>query len=154
LHLNIIFFCFVFCRHSGTVFREAEHGTEDDNEGVIGPKYPDGEVKRLRMELLNEMKSSCSSNTMSTLETEIQRYLSPNIVSPAEDALSFWKANAKKFPVLAAMAKVYLCLSPGSVPVECMFSTTGLILNGKRSCLAPTRCNMISFIHDNYKLLY
>jgi hypothetical protein len=36
------------------------------------------------------------------------------------------------------------------VPVECLFSTTGLLLNAKRSSLAPYKVNMITFNHDNY----
>ena len=53
-----------------------------------------------------------------------------------------------------AMACVYLALSPGSVPVEQLFSTAGLILNAKRSQLSPFRMNMICFVHDNYKLVW
>ena len=52
------------------------------------------------------------------------------------------------------MALVYLALSPGSVPVEQLFSTAGLILNGKRSQLIPFWMNMICFVHDNYKHMW
>jgi hypothetical protein len=45
------------------------------------------------------------------------------------------KNNAVDFPLLSTMARVYLALSPGSVPVECLFSTAGLILNGKEAHL-------------------
>ena len=48
------------------------------------------------------------------------------------------------------MARKYLCISVASVAVECMFSVTGLILNSKRSSLAPWKLNYLSFIHDNY----
>jgi len=51
------------------------------------------------------------------------------------------------------MAKIYLGVSPGSVPVESLFSTTGLLLNLKRSALAPYKANMLTFNHDNYKFL-
>ena len=44
-------------------------------------------------------------------------------------------------------------ISPGSAPVEQLFSTAGLILNGKRSQLSPFRMNMMCFVHDNYKLV-
>ncbi|XP_065652723.1 uncharacterized protein LOC136080013 [Hydra vulgaris] len=67
---------------------------------------------------------------------EINIYLS--ICDNQSPALLFWKNNAEKFPILASIAKVYLALSciVYLVPVECLFSTTGLILNGKRSSLA------------------
>jgi len=52
------------------------------------------------------------------------------------------------------MAKIYLGVSPGSVPVESLlFSTAGLLLNSKRSALAPYKVNMLTFNHDNYKFL-
>ena len=41
------------------------------------------------------------------------------------------------------MAKIYLGVSPGSVPVESLFSTA----------LAPYKVNMLTLNHDNYKFL-
>lgn len=102
------------------------------------------------MELLAEMRDD-SDKEASSLDGEIQRYLLSD--SKEETPLSFWKKHEAHFPLLGALARVYMCLSPGSVPVECLFSSTGLLLNGKRSSLAPSRCNMISFIHDNAKFL-
>ena len=44
--------------------------------------------------------------------------------------------------------------SASSVPVENMFSTMGLLSNGKRSTLAPHHANWLSFIHDNFALYF
>jgi len=44
-------------------------------------------------------------------------------------------------------------MSSSSVPVECMFSTTGLISNGKRSSIAPEKLNRVLFGHDNFSLI-
>ena len=85
------------------------------------------------------------------LNEEISIYLT--MKDHKESALEFWQEKEKLLPTLAQMAKVYLCLSPGSVSVESLFSTTGLILNSKRSSLDPFRCNMITFVHDNNKFL-
>jgi len=46
------------------------------------------------------------------------------------------------------MAKIYLAVSPGSVPVESMFSTAGNMLNS-RSSMTPYKVDMVLFIHDN-----
>ena len=35
-----------------------------------------------------------------------------------------------------------------SVPVEWLFSTTGLIMNSKRSSLSLHKLNTITFVHD------
>jgi len=74
-------------------------------------------------------------------------------MSDMGDALDFWERNTGDLPLLSAMPRVYLALSPGSVAVEQLFSTAGLILNGKRSQLSPFRMNMICFVDDNYKLV-
>lgn len=37
--------------------------------------------------------------------------------------------------------------------VESLFSTAGLVMNGKRSSLTPDKLNMIVFIHDNFDMI-
>jgi hAT family C-terminal dimerisation region len=81
---------------------------------------------------------------------QIKNYLHYLPVADDEDPLAFWKKGL--FPLLEGAAKKYLTRSASSVPVENMFSTMGLLLNGKRSTLAPHRANWLSFIHDNYQL--
>ena len=85
----------------------------------------------------------------SPVRDEISKYMG---MSDMGDALDFWERNTGNFPLLSAMARVYLALSPGSVPVEQLFSTAGLILNGKRSQLSPFRINMICFVHGTVQL--
>ena len=48
------------------------------------------------------------------------------------------------------MAKIYTGISPGSVPVESLFSVAGFLLNSKRSMMAPYKADMVTFVHDNY----
>jgi len=91
------------------------------------------------------------------LSQEVSEYLciSANVMAfSAQNAmLKFWKDHAKDLPKLSCLARVYLCIHAGSVPVECLFSTTGIILNNKRSSLSRDKVNMITFIHDNSKYL-
>ena len=109
-------------------------------------------VKRIKLQLINDAKDTESQEDNSDgLKEEISVYLT--MKDHKESALEFWQEKEKLLPTLAQMAKVYLCLSPGSVSVESLFSTTGLILNSKRSSLDPFRCNMITFVHDNNKFL-
>jgi len=46
------------------------------------------------------------------------------------------------------VAFYYLSVSASSIPVESMFSITGLILNNKHSSLSPVKRNYLSFFHD------
>jgi len=70
-----------------------------------------------------------------------------------DNALFFWKDHEHMFPLLSQLAGIYLGISASSVPVECLFSTAGLILNGKRSSLKPDKVNKIVFLHDNFNLI-
>jgi hypothetical protein len=70
-----------------------------------------------------------------------------------DNALLFWKDHEHMFPLLSQLAAIYLGISASSVPVECLFSTAGLILNGKRSSLEPDKVKKIVFLHDNFNLI-
>jgi len=52
--------------------------------------------------------------------------------------LAFWQQHSRRFPMLSKLA--------ASVPVEAVFSTTGLILNGK--AIGAGKLNRILFIHE------
>jgi len=80
---------------------------------------------------------------------------SRNLV-PTDDLLDFWRNNEQLgiYPHLCQLAKLHLSTYAASVPVECLFSTTGLIANSKRSSLSADRLHKITFIHDNCKLAF
>lgn len=160
-------------RHSSTVFHtEEEHMVDIDHvENDEGTKQAGASnkrrlhlcdvtddiqnqtLKRFRRELISDaigQEGNAPTDERQTLNQEISRYLE---MSEDDSPLAFWQKREKTLPKLSAMAKVYMSLSPGSVPVESLFSITGLILNRKRSSMAPHRCNMVSFVHDNIKFL-
>jgi len=64
-----------------------------------------------------------------------------------ENPLLFWKINVQ-FEYLKKKSQSTL-----PVAVECMFSTMGLILNGKRSRIGLDKANAISFIYDSFAFL-
>ena len=70
-----------------------------------------------------------------------------------DDILHFWQLNESLYPTLSQLAQLYLAMSASSVPVESMFSITGLICNSRRSSLSPAKLHRVSFVHDNFKLL-
>ena len=78
----------------------------------------------------------------------IMQYLSTNEKPTEEERtnpLLYWQNS--KFSTLAPVARMYLTPSASSVPCEAMFSISGIILNGRRSPLAPHNFN------DNNKLI-
>jgi hypothetical protein len=51
---------------------------------------------------------------------------------------------------ISTLARVYLTPNASSVPVESLFSVTGLIKNARRPPIAPFLLNKLTFVHDNY----
>jgi hypothetical protein len=104
--------------------------------------------KKLRLELLGEAQLDPPSQ----LSNEIEHYLTLPVPREFEDdPLAFWRHYENSFPLLSKVAQVYLGISSSSVPVECMFSTTGLIANAKRSSIGPEKLNRVLFVHDNFE---
>lgn len=103
-----------------------------------------------RRKLLLKHRAQPSSDD--SAREEINRYLQeqpPGEVD--ENPLLFWKRAHYKH--LAPLAREVMTRSASSVDVECMFSTMGLILNGKRSRLSSQRADRLCFIHDNISYL-
>lgn len=65
-----------------------------------------------------------------------------------DDGLLFWKRRHGDFPNLKNVARHYLSISSSSVAVECIFSITGFIVNGRRSSLTRFKLNFTSFLHN------
>jgi len=90
-----------------------------------------------------------TQDTSTDIAMEVTNYITMKCSCSDTEPLAFWQQHSRRFPMLCKVAELYLSMSSASVPVDAMFSTTGLILNGKRSLLAPDKLNRISFIHDN-----
>jgi hypothetical protein len=112
----------------------------------------------LRQELLAQLNNNARlarKSDQELLRIEIDGYLSQPVFEThlidkyTDNPLSFWQDNAINYPMLQQLAELFLGMSAGSVPVECLFSITGLICNGRRSSLCPSKLNKISFLHDN-----
>ena len=140
-----LFLCFCFnsrlpyayillFRFSSTVFGVGDERTTTDG-GSGGPSgggkgdhqsQDDGDVgesaKRLRLELLAEaQEEAAAQSSYRILDQEIDAFLAMR--TRDQGALDFWRTHSNTFPALSAMARCYLCISPGSVPVECLFSS-------------------------------
>ena len=79
---------------------------------------------------------------------EVANYVA---LGPAQDChpLEWWKENCQKLPLLAKLAKKYLCIPATSAPSERAFSLAGYIANQRRACLLPERVNMLVFLAEN-----
>jgi hypothetical protein len=113
---------------------------------------------RLREELIAELKNSVNPSRRTTEERvriEAESYLAYSIADAdllskySQDPLLFWSEHGSSYPTLQQLAALFLGMSAGSVPVESLFSITGLICNSRRSSLSPAKLNKLCFLHDN-----
>jgi len=117
---------------------DAEHtasgtGPTDDGE----PAW-----KKAKQEMLAKHGS-----TRSTRDKELQQYRCISVAS--DDLLHWWKTQRETFPKLSQLAQCILAVPATSAPSERVFSIAGLVIQAKRSSLAPENVNKIIFIHNN-----
>ena len=110
----------------------------------------DSANKSLKRRLVEKILQEKGVSQNSGVNEEILKYLKyAPTDAEAEEGLLFWQTHGINYPTLRKVACYYLCVYASSIPVESMFSITGLILNNKRSSLSPIKLNYLSFIHDN-----
>ena len=87
-------------------------------------------------------------NPQEVANKEIQKYLCID-ANRKENPTRWWKIYCTQLPLLATMARKYLCIPATSVPSERAFSTAGNIVNAKRSCLLPENTKILTFLAQN-----
>jgi hypothetical protein len=106
-------------------------------------------TKKIRENLIQK-HSTAPKTAADSIIIEIENYLKLDV--DCDDVLRFWQTSCDKFPHLAGLARIVLAVPSTSTPSEQVFSTTGLIVNAKRTALAPENIGKIQMIHDNYGL--
>ena len=101
------------------------------------------------MTLLEDIcKPTVEDDPRKAVNREIEKYLCIDSCSD-QKPLAWWKSYETQFPILAKLARKYLCIPATSVPSERAFSTAGLVVNSKRACLLPENVNMLVFLAQN-----
>ncbi len=83
------------------------------------------------------------------IKKEIQLFRDKPAIDPDSDPLRWWADEQKRLPILAELARKYLCVCGTSVPSERIFSKSGYIVNIYRSRLSPKNVNMLVFLAQN-----
>lgn len=87
------------------------------------------------------------------MRNEVFTYFGEMSLAKEDDALQWWKANRDRYPMLARLAKSYLCIPGTSTPSERLFSAAGNITSKKRASLSQEHVDMLTFLHCNAKFL-
>ncbi|XP_060784624.1 E3 SUMO-protein ligase ZBED1-like [Neoarius graeffei] len=80
---------------------------------------------------------------------EIRKYRDVASLNLDGKVLDWWRAHQAEFPLLADLAKTYLCIPGTSVPSERVFSTAGDIMHSERSVLSSEHVDQLIFLKKN-----
>ncbi|XP_042285484.1 E3 SUMO-protein ligase ZBED1-like [Thunnus maccoyii] len=84
-----------------------------------------------------------------TAEEEMKQYLEVPPLSLSEDPLSWWRSHEIVFPLMAKLAKRYLCIPGTSIAAERVFSSAGDIVTAQWSMLTPEHVEQLLFLQKN-----
>ena len=73
-----------------------------------------------------------TAETQNEVETELTNYRKETSLPKNENPLSYWKKKEVQYPLLAKLAKKYLCIQATSTTAERVFSRLGLLLTKRR----------------------
>lgn len=90
--------------------------------------------------------------------TEFDEYIAipeqPKLLKKGEllNPLIWWKDNQCRFPILASLTTIYLCIPVTSAPTERLFSTGGNTVTKKRTRFGEERTQDLLMIHQTQDL--
>ncbi|XP_030012474.1 zinc finger BED domain-containing protein 1-like [Sphaeramia orbicularis] len=90
-----------------------------------------------------------SQPSRASIELELSMYLQALGPDSETDPLEWWKQHEMNFPLVARLAKKYLCIPATSSSSERAFSASGNIITCKRSCLKPNTVDQLVFLALN-----
>lgn len=129
----------------------------DGVEEVVEPPSPKKSKESSALEsLLGEAYRPREGEAQKTpaekAKDEIRRYRAARAAGLQENPLDWWRSNEREYPLLARVAKRYLCVPGTSVASERVFSTAGDIVTAKRSCLTSGHVNELLFLQKNLSI--
>ena len=94
--------------------------------------------------LFNSMFSHCTTEHDNE-HNEVGKYFELRCEDPAVDPLDYWKANARKYPYLSAVAKDILSIPGSSVSVERIFNCGRDVIGLRRHSSKPETFSSLMF---------
>ncbi|KAM8766865.1 E3 SUMO-protein ligase ZBED1-like [Acanthopagrus schlegelii] len=138
-------------RDQNTDGNDADEGAEEMGEAT-SPKKPKKSStleSLLGAVYLPTAKENGHKTPAMKAGDEIRRYRAEQPAGLNENPLTWWRSNEREYPLLAHLAKQYLCVPGTSIASERVFSTAGDIVTAKRSCLTPDHVNELLFLNKN-----
>ncbi len=142
--------------HILSLFSHTQEDADDEAEAGVEPPSPKKSKESSALESLLEEDyrpknegGGPQQTRAEKAEDEIKRYRAARPAGLQDNPLAWWRAKEKEYPLLAHIAKRYLCVPGTSIASERVFSTGGDIVTAKRSCLNPGHVNELLFQQKN-----
>jgi len=102
--------------------------------------------------LLNVPENANTSQACPELERELKSFMAmPKVTEKHKvDSLAWWRKHKDTLPLLAQLARDYLCIPVASSTSERLFSASGNIITDKRQSLNPQTSKMLTLVKVNY----
>ena len=133
---------------------EDQGGSAEASAAAVEEGDPPHTEKRKRSALDRLLGKTFKSPTRSSptrltpeamAEREVKLYREADPLALSGDPLAWWKRDAHMYPLLAKLAKRYLCVPGTSVPSERVSSTASDIITAQRSAI--TTRHFVSYLH-------
>lgn len=105
-----------------------------------------------RREILEISLINGGLKSLPLYRSELTRYLQEQPIDSTADPLAWWRDNETRYPLLAKLARKYMCICATSTASERVFSTAGNIATPVRSSLKPSKVNMLVFLSRNLEV--
>ena len=93
--------------------------------------------------------SSSTTQLEDAINAEVDNYLMTPTINGEEDPQPWWRMHNVSFPQLSKLARKFLCIPATSSPSERLFSASGNVVTCQRSCLKPSKVDMLVFLTKN-----
>ena len=129
---------------------EEEEENEDGDEFDDGDEFEEFGYKPAKKMTIEEVLGGSSQVTgKKSGGNEIDNYMMEPKVDIKTNPLDWWRQNQRRFPILAILARRFLCIPATSASSERVWSAAGNIYSKKRCRLHPeTACAQL-FLHNN-----
>jgi len=128
---------------------EARIQDEDDEEDFFGGAAKMSQELRGQGEV-QQAGLLGLEGPVTPLKVELDSYFKlPALPKAKMDVLAWWKVQEPVFPLLAEIARKFLCVPASSSPSERLFSASGNICTKLRSSLDPTNLELLVYVHEN-----
>ena len=85
------------------------------------------------------------------MKSQLQEYLDEQVISQSANIYTWWAQNCGRFKDVGRLAKKYLSIPASSVASERIFSSAGIVIGNRRSCLDPNQLERLVFLNQNLR---